>query len=76
VYGGQMFASYILGQKHFPIPYNLRKFLLYSVLAISMYFIVSLLNIPFGAIQVLIHNGFVLIFVLLVWFMEKRELTS
>jgi len=41
VYACQMIASYLLGQKHYPIAYNLRKFALYLGGALLVYFIAS-----------------------------------
>jgi len=37
VYAGMMIASYILGQKHYPIPYNLKKVGFYLVFALVLY---------------------------------------
>ncbi|MDG1331707.1 MAG: oligosaccharide flippase family protein [Crocinitomicaceae bacterium] len=45
VYGLQMVASYMLGQKYYPIKYNLRKFGLYFGLAIVLFFVAKFLNI-------------------------------
>jgi O-antigen/teichoic acid export membrane protein len=71
VYGGQMIASYLLGQKHYPIPYNLRKFGLYSIVALVFYGLLTWINIQPGWTQFIVHNLFILLFVALVWFMEK-----
>ncbi len=48
VYGLQMIASYVLGQKYYPIKYNLRKFGLYFGLALVLFFVAKWMNI--GAI--------------------------
>lgn len=37
VYGGMAWASYRLGQKHYPIPYNIRKIGFFIVLAILIF---------------------------------------
>jgi len=73
VYGGQMMASYFLGQKHYPIPYNLRKFGLYSITALLIFTVFQLIDIEFGLLQVIVHNLGVLGFVGLVWFMERTK---
>ncbi|WP_107039507.1 oligosaccharide flippase family protein [Brumimicrobium mesophilum] len=73
VYGGQMVASYLLGQKHYPIPYNLRKFGLYSIAAILIYFILMWIDIEAGVLQFIIHNIFILFYVGLVYWMEKPK---
>jgi O-antigen/teichoic acid export membrane protein len=71
VYGLQMIASYLLGQKYFPIKYNLRKFSLYLGLALLMFFIVQLLNIQDGWMQFVIHNTFILFYIFVVYVIEK-----
>ncbi|MDX1650917.1 MAG: oligosaccharide flippase family protein [Brumimicrobium sp.] len=77
VYGGQMVASYILGQKYYPIPYNLRKFTLYALVAILFYFLANLMNIDEGLLQMIIHNLLIVIYIALIYWMEKptRRLT-
>lgn len=76
VYATQMTMSYILGQKHYPIPYNIRKFLLYGIYALFLYTILSTIDISFGYIQFFIHNICILSFIALVWFMEKPTLKN
>ncbi|MEX2484476.1 MAG: oligosaccharide flippase family protein [Brumimicrobium sp.] len=73
VYGGQMVASYILGQKHYPIPYNLKKFTLYALVALMFYFITVFLDLQEGWVQYIVHNCIILIYVALVWWMEKPK---
>lgn len=71
VYAGQMVASYFLGQKHYPIRYNLRKFFLYVVTALVFYLLTRLLGLEDGWVQFFVHNVLVLLFVGLVYVMEK-----
>jgi len=71
VYLGQLIASYIIGQKEYPIPYNLKKFGLYSFLALFIYVLAWVLHIEQGVIQFFVHNLFILFFIMVVWFMEK-----
>ena len=74
VYGLQMVASYWLGQKYYPIKYNLRKFCLYFGLALLIFFITYLVNMDpneFTWAKFLFHNTLILGYVGLVWFMEK-----
>jgi O-antigen/teichoic acid export membrane protein len=73
VYGGQMVASYLLGQKHYPIPYNLKKFALYSIIAILIYVVLTWIDIEAGILQFVIHNLFILLYVGLVYWMEKPK---
>ncbi len=74
VYAGQMVASYLLGQKHYPINYNLRKFALYLGLSILLFFIAYFINLSPGKFtwsKFFVHNFLILIFVAVVWFIEK-----
>lgn len=71
VYAAQMVASYLLGQKYYPIKYNLRKFVLYFGLALGFFGMIKLLNLAEGWLQFIIHNAFILVFVGVVYLMEK-----
>lgn len=44
VYGGMMVASYTLGQKHYPVPYNLKIIIFYIILAFVLYGLYSWLT--------------------------------
>lgn len=74
VYGAQMVASYILGQKYYPIKYNLRKFGLYFGLAIFIFFITYWIDMSPGEFswgKFIFHNALILGYVGIVWFIEK-----
>lgn len=71
VYGAQMVASYLLGQKYYPIKYNLRKFFLYLLFALFLFGLAWLINIDEGWVQFFVHNALVLLFAALVYSMEK-----
>jgi O-antigen/teichoic acid export membrane protein len=74
VYGLQMVASYMLGQKYYPIKYNLRKFGLYFGLAIFLFFITYWVNMDPGKFtwpKFFFHNALILLYVGVVWFIEK-----
>lgn len=74
VYAAQMIASYLLGQKYYPIKYNLRKFGLYLGLALFIFVITWLINLSpgeFSWAKFFIHNALILFFVFVVWFIEK-----
>lgn len=74
VYGLQMIASYWLGQKYYPIKYNLRKFGLYFGLALALFFITFWVNMDpdkFTWSKFFFHNSLILGYIAIVWFMEK-----
>jgi O-antigen/teichoic acid export membrane protein len=74
VYGLQMVASYLLGQKYYPINYNLRKFVLYFGLALLIYLLTFFVDMDHGSMTVrkfIFHNGLIVIYLAVVWFIEK-----
>ena len=82
VYAGQMVASYLLGQRYYPIKYNLRKFGLYFGLAIVLFFIAYMVNMDgfseseksvFSWNKFFFHNFLILCYVGVVWFIEKPQ---
>lgn len=72
-YGMQLVASYILGQKHYPIPYNLKRFITYGLFALIAFYTFNYLDISFGFIQFILHNGVILLFIGLVYFLEVKK---
>lgn len=71
VYGAQMVASYLLGQKYFPIKYNIRKFFLYMSASLLIFFFAKALPLTEGSIlKFVVNNLLILGFVRLVMFME------
>lgn len=72
-YGSMTILSYLLGQKHYKVPYNLWKFLLY----ISSGFIIYYVSIPFSLNNELsllgygYHTLLILSFIILVFVVEK-----
>ena len=74
VYVIQMILSYILGQKHFPIPYNIYKFFIYIGLAICLFFIAGEINIESYYLKLGINNLIILFFILVFYLIEKNKL--
>ncbi|MNU76592.1 Polysaccharide biosynthesis protein [compost metagenome] len=77
VYAFQMVISYLWGQKHFPIKYNLRKFFLYLGLSILIYFVA--VKIPYGdhsLIKFGLNNLFIIGFIYIVMSVEGVKLSA
>lgn len=75
VYGAMMVASYLLGQKYFPIRYNLRKFFLYLGSSLLIYFFAGALNLEEGSVlKFIVNNTLIVGFVGLVLFIEGVKL--
>lgn len=76
VYAAQMVASYLLGQKHYPINYNLRKFALYFGFALTLFLITLWINMDpneWTFRKFIFHNALIVLYVGLVWFIEKPQ---
>jgi O-antigen/teichoic acid export membrane protein len=76
VYAAQMIASYLLGQKYYPIKYNLRKFWLYLGVALAFYFFAQLLGLEKSFGKFFVHNMLILLYMGLVYWLEKDSLKS
>ena len=69
-YTAMMVMSYVLGQKNYPIPYNLRKNLLYlfsSVIIVIISFIIFNRDLVVG-------NLLLILFASVAFYVERKEL--
>jgi O-antigen/teichoic acid export membrane protein len=73
VYAAQMIASYILGQKFYPIKYNLRKFALYVGLSILLFFVSNAINFESFFVNFVYKNFFIALFILVVVGLERPK---
>lgn len=71
VYAFQMILSYILGQVHYPIPYNLKKFGMYLGSSIMIYWLFSMIQFNSLVLTILLKNGGIILFGLLFIIIEK-----
>jgi len=72
-YGSMMILSYIIGQKYFPVKYNLKKFAGYLGLAVALYFI-SVLVVPEALIPRLGFRTLLLaVFLAIAYIFEYRK---
>ncbi|MGV3630078.1 MAG: oligosaccharide flippase family protein [Bacteroidota bacterium] len=74
VYAAQMVASYLLGQRYYPIKYNLRKFALYLGLSLLIFWLTRLVDIGNAYLKFFVHNGLICFFLLVVWSLDFRNL--
>jgi O-antigen/teichoic acid export membrane protein len=77
-YGSMAVVSYILGQKYFPVQYDLGSFFRYISLALLFYFSFVYLNEHVVFVQQLprftLSSIFMLVFLLIAWFQDGRAL--
>ncbi|MES2800295.1 MAG: oligosaccharide flippase family protein [Bacteroidota bacterium] len=74
VYALQMVASYLLGQKHYPIAYNLRKFGLYLGLSLFLFLIAKLISPENLYVRLIFNNVLIGFFLLVVYQLERKNL--
>jgi len=70
-YLSMVLFSYVLGHRHYPIPYQVFRVLFYVGIALGIYFVSIQLNFDPGALKYAIHASFILGFVALAMFIEK-----
>jgi len=75
-YASIMVLSYLIGQKYFPIQYNLLKFFGYLGLSVFLYLISTFLVFDGFFIRVLFHSFLLLIFIGAVLAIEKPKLSN
>ncbi len=73
VYFLQMVLSYILGQRHYPIPYNLYKFVFYIGTALLIFALSPYLVLDNFYLNIAVQNTLLLMFVLMVVYVEKKK---
>jgi O-antigen/teichoic acid export membrane protein len=71
-----MVISYFLGQKHYPIDYNLKKFGLYFIVALGLYALNIIIRDNHLPLQFVINNLFLLPLILLVIKVEKIDVRA
>lgn len=71
VYFSMMVASYILGQRIYPIKYNMRKIGLYIFSSIGLYFAGYLLTFENATTTFVVHSILILVFIGIVMFIER-----
>lgn len=74
-YGTMMVMSYLLGQKYYPIRYNLRAIMVYVVLGLLLFLFSKLFSdIPYTVVRVFLNNLLILAFLWIVYKLEFNNL--
>lgn len=76
VYTLQMLVSYIWGQIHYPIPYNIPRILSYLAMALIIYLIFCLLPFENKIINLLLGNFLTMGYLTFIYFVERKSLKS
>ncbi len=75
-YAFMMALSYLIGQKYYPVDYDLKNALKYLVAALVIYFISSLSLLDTSGIRVLLNTMMLLLFMVFVYGSEKQRFKS
>ena len=67
--------SYFLGQKYYPIPYNLKRIALYFLLSAVIFIISMITSTQAAFLKYFIHTILIFGFIISVFVLEKKELT-
>jgi len=71
VYAGMCFASYSMGRKHYPVPYNLKIIFFYILLALALYVVYNVLCAISGRLDLLWSFISVITFAVIAYFIER-----
>ncbi|MCX6295175.1 MAG: oligosaccharide flippase family protein [Bacteroidetes bacterium] len=72
-YASMMVVSYFLGNKHYPVNYDLKRILGYLGLSLTLYFIGTWIKTGSGSINLILHNFILIGFIVVAWKMEKNN---
>ncbi|HEX2919894.1 MAG TPA: polysaccharide biosynthesis C-terminal domain-containing protein [Bacteroidales bacterium] len=70
-YGAMMLLSYIIGQRYFPVRYNLSKFFIYTGLATGLYLLTTVIKIENWWFSTSFHTMLIIIFLSVAIVIEK-----
>ena len=74
-YGSMMILSYLIGQRYFPVKYNLVKFVGYLGVSIVLYMVSLSLHFDQPVIRIVFHTLLLLVFISTVLIIEKPRLS-
>ncbi len=79
-YASMAVVSYLLGQKYYPVEYDLKSFLKYFFIALLFYFSFSMMNEHLPAVKLLppfvLSSAFMFAYILFVWVEDGRKLLN
>ncbi len=75
-YAAMMVASYILGNKHYPVNYDLKRIFGYLALSLSLYATCNAIVIESTTLRLIFNNIVLLGFITLLWKQEFKQLIA
>jgi O-antigen/teichoic acid export membrane protein len=75
-YSSMVIMSYIAGRYYYPVPYNLKKLLLYMLSGLLLYFIASSFKIEDIFYRLSFNTLLILIFAIIVFIIERKDIRN
>lgn len=77
-YGFMVIASYLLGQKYYPVPYNVKKILVYLLISFTIYFVHQYFVPAIDSIFLRIISGiaFMIVFIVFALLYDRKEFAA
>lgn len=75
-YASMMTASYFIGNKHYPVDYDLKRILGYLALSVTLYALSCLIKTNSTGLNLLVNNFFIIVYAAIVWKFEKNNFRS
>ncbi len=75
-YVSMTILSYILGNKHYPVNYDLKRILGYLSISISLFIVSSFIEVDSSIVELILKNLVLLFFGFIVWTFEFRTLLN
>lgn len=74
VYGGMCVASYLIGKRHYPVPYHIGRYLLLMTLAIGFWQLGDLLECQFHvkSYTIVINLALLALMLLIIWLLQPK----
>lgn len=71
-----MIISYFWGRRIYPVAYNLKKILAYTLLAVFLYFLSTVPEIRHDGLRLFFNTSLMVVYLLSVFFFERRKLAG
>lgn len=75
-YSTMVIISYFMGRKYYNIPYNLKSIMVYALIPLLIYKFATWLNLEDLGLKMLLHTGFIIIYVIIIVVMEKKNIKN
>lgn len=75
-YGGMTLLCYLLGQRFYPIPYNITKGVLYITVTLAIVYAVNAIDFERQVLATAFHLSVIVVYLVIVYLLERKELLA